>query len=96
MFKGKMYELPKPQLRLVLFLMAFIEYGFHILWVSLIVSSNENRVLYGMVVTLFWDTMHDSYYTLGTDTWRDVWTRRSEKLGSCLGAGVSLYLFPHL
>jgi hypothetical protein len=97
-FSGKLHELPPEQIRVALFFMGFLEYFFYVANITLITSDVELlfKIPPVMMLTYVWDSSHDIYYTLGVDIWKDKLTRRYEKIGSCLGAGVSLWLFPHL
>jgi hypothetical protein len=87
----KLWELKGTPLYIALFLIGFAEDFCYMLWLSM---ATRGYILPVIVFVYFWQSLHDIYYTLDASTWRDANTRRAEKLGSALGAGCSLLLFP--
>jgi len=86
-----LWEMQGWRLRSALFAIGFVEDFCYLTYLQLAV---RGYVLPVIVFVYLWQSLHDIYYTLGPDAWRDRWNRRAEKAGSALGAGVALWVFP--
>ena len=87
----KLWELRGWRLNLALFTTGLLEDFFFIGYMLL---ANAREYLWVMPFVYLWQSMHDSYYGIPSEVWQLPNTRRFEKLGSTIGAGLSLYLFP--
>ena len=74
-----------------LFFSGFVEDFCFLFWIFL---ASRGMILPVMLFVYVWSSVRDSDYAIPTEVWQDPRTRRFEKLGSALGAGVSLYFFP--
>ena len=86
-----LWEIRGWPLYVMLFFAGFIEDFAYLGWLSL---ATHGYVITTAVFVYLWHSLHDLYYSIPNTVWQDKRTRRAEKLGSALGAGLSLYLFP--
>jgi hypothetical protein len=90
-FNKRVYELRGKQLYAYLFFAGLVEDFCFLFWIYL---ASQGMIIQVMIFVYLWTSIRDSYYSIPTEVWQDPNTRRFEKLGSALGAGSSLYLFP--
>lgn len=87
----RIYEWRGWKLNTYLFLSGAAEDFCFMFWLFL---ATKGLILPVIIFVYFWSSLKDSYYAIPASVWQDPNTRRFEKLGSAVGAGLSLYLFP--
>jgi hypothetical protein len=90
-FNTRVYHWRGRKLYAYLFFSGFVEDFCFLFWIFL---ASRGMIFPVMLFVYLWSSVRDSYYAIPTEVWQDPQTRRFEKLGSALGAGVSLYFFP--
>jgi hypothetical protein len=87
----RVYSWRGRKLYAYLFFAGLVEDFCFLFWIFL---ASRGMILPVMLFVYLWSSVRDSYYSIPSEVWQDPKTRRFEKLGSALGAGLSLYLFP--
>jgi hypothetical protein len=90
-FQLRIWEWRGPKLWAALFMIGAAEEFMYIGWLAL---ATRGEIVWVMIFLYIWQSMHDVYYTIENSVWQDPNTRRAEKIGSMLGGGLSLILFP--